>query len=127
MTSRQIEDAALKGKKCCTKVKGTMFQQCGSPAKVMRDGKPYCLRHDPVKRAEKRAAQAEKWKAELAADKAIHEKAAHLRACERAVVEAAERWETERRTGTIADNEAFLAACANLEIAVAALREARGK
>lgn len=36
---------------------------CGSPAVVMRDDKPYCLRHDPVRIAQaRRERSAEAWR-----------------------------------------------------------------
>ncbi len=36
------------------------YRPCGCLAKVERDGKPYCLRHDPVRKAERHEANAPK-------------------------------------------------------------------
>ncbi len=49
----------MKPQTCCAGVPMRLnfyrTRPCGCPAKVERDGKPYCGRHDPVAKAERAA------------------------------------------------------------------------
>lgn len=56
--------------KCCATISG-MWQSYGCPcmAKVVRDGKPYCGRHDPDRRKAKNAAR----KSEIASRSATYD------------------------------------------------------
>jgi hypothetical protein len=56
-----------KDAKCCHKVWAGVFNPypCGNKAKVVRDGKFYCGRHDPVAVNEKRAAKNAAWNAKF--------------------------------------------------------------
>ena len=55
----------LQGKTCCALVFGEWsYHTCGAKAKIERDGKFYCGRHDPEKIAAKRAERNAKWDAD---------------------------------------------------------------
>lgn len=95
--------------RCTTRVYAGSFSghPCSKPAKVERAGKWYCGTHDPVRVAEKRAAQATKWDAEAdARNKARADSAAKQEALERdAALWRAHIAETQRSSHADGSNE----------------------
>jgi alkanesulfonate monooxygenase SsuD/methylene tetrahydromethanopterin reductase-like flavin-dependent oxidoreductase (luciferase family) len=68
------EEKPAKGTQCCVRVHSGGYvrgHQCGNAAKVMRNGIPYCGRHDPVairaRKDRRNAKWEERWNAEAAA------------------------------------------------------------
>jgi len=61
----KILDASGKPVRCSARVWGSYFDShCSRNAALRHDnGKAYCLQHDPVRKAEKRAEQDRQWKA----------------------------------------------------------------
>jgi hypothetical protein len=61
-----------KGATCCAEVGigrwGFSSAICGNKASIEREGKAYCLTHDPVRIKEKREARNAKWRDELQAE-----------------------------------------------------------
>jgi cytochrome c556 len=51
---------------------------CTRPGTIERDGKLYCKQHDPVAKAEKRAARDKVWEAEWARERAHHDRIAAM-------------------------------------------------
>ncbi len=71
-------------KQCCAKVHdsyGVGFHPCSRKSRVDRDGKPYCLQHDPVVRKAKSDERMKAWQAKWdASDKRAKQQEAALQA-----------------------------------------------
>jgi hypothetical protein len=99
----------LAGKTCCAPISmahGWRFRDCGAAAKVERDGKFYCKRHDPVAIAAKHAARSAKWEAEWKAKREGWARAEAMKVATNALVEAV-RAATEQRGSWDAVSEAM--------------------
>ena len=81
-----------KKERCCERVQSNFnFYQCSNRASVMRDGKHYCGRHDPVAVAERKKKQFAKWDTKNNAVNEIYRRrAACVNACEGISTEALE-------------------------------------
>ena len=99
---------------CCGSVRGEKlhrrytYHQCGANAKVEREGKFYCLRHDPQAR---KAKQDVRYAAFLAECKANSDRVAFVAACEQLVRNIGEG----RNFYAVADCEKLLAHEFNME------------
>ena len=88
------EEKPAPGTKCCERTwpAGSYCScDCWASAKVIRDGKPYCGRHDPLKVKAQREKRNAEWNARREAEKAARAKA------------EAERAERERRAACFDD------------------------